>query len=144
VLLALIRKFHDAKLEGCTEVEIWGSGTPRREFLHVDDLADLCLFLMKHYEDAGHINAGTGVDITIGELAETIRDVVHPEAQLVFDTSKPDGMPRKVLDVTKLRSIGWSPKIEFVDGVRSTYEWFLAQGDGAIRGIERAAVTAAP
>ncbi len=134
VLPALIRRFHDAKLSGLDQVEIWGSGTPRREFLHVDDLADACLCLMEHYDEAGHINVGTGVDITIRELAETVRDIVHPAAELVFDSSKPDGMPRKVLDVSKLRALGWAPTTEFGDGVRSTYRWFLAQDPGTVRG----------
>jgi len=137
VLPALIRKFHEAKVNGDPSVEVWGTGTPMREFLHVDDLADLCLHLMDHYEEAEHINAGTGEDITIKHLAETIRDIVYPGGEIHWDTSKPDGMPRKVLDVTKLRSTGWAPKIAFEDGVRSTYEWFLAQDEGSLRGIER-------
>jgi GDP-L-fucose synthase len=136
VLPALIRKFHDAKLEGRTEVEIWGSGSPMREFLHVDDLADACLFLMENYSDSEHVNVGTGVDITIRQLAETVRDIVHPSAELVFDSSKPDGMPRKVLDISKLRQLGWTPQIEFAQGVKDTYEWFLAQTPGEIRGME--------
>jgi GDP-L-fucose synthase len=135
VLPALIRKFHDAKLEGRTEVEIWGSGRPMREFLHVDDLADACLFLMRNYSDNEHVNVGTGVDITIRELAEAVRDIVYPSAELVFDASKPDGMPRKVLDITKLRELGWSPRIEVEQGVRETYEWFLAQEPANIRGM---------
>jgi GDP-L-fucose synthase len=135
VLPALIRRFHEAKLNGDDEVVIWGSGTPMREFLHVDDLADLCLFLMDNYEDAEHINAGTGEDITIRHLAETIRDIVYPEAELLFDLSKPDGMPRKVLDVRKLRQLGWTSSVEFVDGVRSTYDWFCDQEQSGIRGL---------
>ncbi len=141
VLPALIRRFHDAKMSGLNEVEIWGTGTPRREFLHVDDLADLCLFLMEHYEDAEHINAGTGEDITIRRLAETVRDIVHPEASLTFDSSKPDGTPRKVLDVSRLNALGWKPQIRFEEGVRSTYEWFLAQDTDDLRGVETAAVS---
>ena len=137
VLPALIRKFHDAKLEGRTEVEIWGTGTPMREFLHVDDLADACLFLMEHYSDDTHINVGTGIDQTIRELAETVRDVVHPTAELVFDSSKPDGMPRKVLDTTKLNTLGWTPRITLRQGIETTYKWFHdRQGSGAIRGIK--------
>lgn len=134
VLPALIRKFHDAKVEGRRQVDIWGSGRPMREFLHVNDLADACLFLMENYSDAEHINVGTGVDITIRELAETVGAIVHPGAELIFDSSKPDGMPRKVLDVSKLNKLGWSPKIEFARGVRETYQWFLAQPPGTVRG----------
>lgn len=136
VLPALMRKFHDARLEGRTAVEIWGSGLPMREFLHVDDVADACLFLMEHYSGEQHVNVGTGTDITIRELAETVRDIVHPSAELVFDASKPDGMPRKVLDVSKLKGLGWSPSVEFAEGVRSTYAWFLAQHPEQIRGME--------
>jgi GDP-L-fucose synthase len=113
-----------------------------REFLHVDDLADLCLFLMERYDEAGHINAGTGEDITIRRLAETIRNIVHPSAGLTFDASKPDGTPRKVLDVSRIRAMGWAPKIDFETGVRDTYEWFLAQDIGDLRGVEAEAVSA--
>src|SRR5687767_3001471 len=102
VLPALIRKFDDAKNEGRAEVEIWGTGRPRREFLHVDDLASACLYLMDHYDGIEHINVGSGEDLSIRELAEMIRDVVHPAARLTFDTSKPDGPPRKLLDVSRL------------------------------------------
>ena len=125
VLPALMRKFHDAKVEGRTEVEIWGSGTPKREFLHVDDLADACVYLMDHYEDENHINVGTGIDLSIRELAEMVRDIVHPEAELVFDSSKPDGTPRKLLDVTRLHDVGWKASIELRDDIASTYAWFL-------------------
>jgi GDP-L-fucose synthase len=126
VLPALIRKFHDAKNEGRNAVEIWGTGTPMREFLHVDDLADACLHLMDHYSDDSHINVGTGMDITIRDLAYQIRDVVHPGSELVFDTSKPDGTPRKVLDTTRLTATGWTPSITLAEGIESTYKWFLA------------------
>jgi GDP-L-fucose synthase len=126
VLPALIRKFHEAKVSGVKQVVIWGSGTPRRELLHVDDLAEACVFLMEHYDAAQHVNVGTGEDLSIRELAETVRDVVYPAAQLTFDTSKPDGMPRKLLDVTKLHALGWRHRIGLQDGVASTYEWFLA------------------
>lgn len=125
VLPALIRKFHDAKVNGVDEVEIWGTGSPMREFLHVDDLADACLHLMLDYSDASHINVGTGQDLTIKALAEKIRDLVHPTAQLRFDTTKPDGTPRKVLDVTRLKATGWTPTIALDDGIASTYQWFL-------------------
>ena len=125
VLPALIRKFHEAKVAGEKQVVVWGSGTPRRELLHVDDLAEACLFLMDHYDGAQHVNVGTGEDLSIRELAETVRDVVHPTAQLTFDTSKPDGMPRKLLDVSKLHALGWRHRIGLKDGVASTYQWFL-------------------
>ena len=125
VLPALMRRFHEAKLDGAEEVDVWGSGSARREFLHVDDLADACLFLMDHYSKAGHVNVGTGIDCTIGELAGMIRDLVHPGAELTFDASKPDGMPRKMLDVSKLTGLGWSACTPLADGLASTYEWFL-------------------
>jgi GDP-L-fucose synthase len=126
VLPALIRKFHEARVSGLKQVVIWGSGTPRRELLHVDDLAEACLFLMQHYDGAQHVNVGTGEDLSIRELAETVRDVVYPAAQLTFDTSKPDGMPRKLLDVSKLHALGWRHRIALKDGVAATYQWFLA------------------
>ena len=125
VLPALLRRFHEAKLDGAEEVVVWGSGSARREFLHVDDLADACLFLMDHYSEAGHVNVGTGTDCTIGELADMLRDLVHLEAELVFDASKPDGMPRKMLEVSKLAGLGWSAGTPLADGLVSTYEWFL-------------------
>jgi GDP-L-fucose synthase len=125
VLPALMRKFHDAKVEGRRDVTIWGSGTPRREFLHVDDLADACVYLMRHYNESGHINIGTGEDVTIRELAEMLRERILPEATLTFDTSKPDGTPRKLLDVSRLHALGWHHKIALPEGVASTYDWFL-------------------
>jgi GDP-L-fucose synthase len=125
VLPALIRKFHDAKTGGQNEVVIWGSGTPRREFLHVDDLADACVFLMEKYDEATHVNVGTGEDLSIRELAETVRDIIHPSATLTFDTSKPDGMPRKLLDVSRLHALGWRHRIELREGIESTYRWFV-------------------
>jgi GDP-L-fucose synthase len=139
VLPALIRKFHDAKESDARVVEVWGSGTPKREFLHVDDLADACHFLMCTYSDAGHINIGSGVDLSIAELADIVRAVVYPEAEIVYDTSKPDGSPRKLLDVSKLRSLGWSSQISLPDGIRTAYEWFLANPD-ARRGVPAALV----
>ena len=125
VLPALIRKFHDAKVAGIDEVMIWGSGTPRREFLHVDDLADACVFLMEQYDSSEHINVGTGQDLSIRELAQMIRSIVHPAARLVFDQTKPDGAPRKLLDVSRLKALGWRHGIELRDGIALTYDWFL-------------------
>ena len=134
VIPALIRKFHEAKQEDIGEVEVWGSGTPRREFLHVADLADACLFLMDNYESSIHINVGTGVDLTIADLAGLVRDVVHPDAKLRFDTSKPDGIARKVLDVSRLRALGWKHTIALAEGIGQTYAWFQANHDD-LRGV---------
>jgi GDP-L-fucose synthase len=134
VLPALIRKFHDAKIDGRGEVAVWGSGRPKREFLHVDDLADACLFLMQHYDELQHINVGTGEDLSIGDLAEMVRQIVHPTAHVVFDASKPDGAPRKLLDVTQLHRLGWKHRIALREGIESTYQWFLAQSS-AVRGV---------
>jgi GDP-L-fucose synthase len=131
VLPAMIRKFHDAKISGRNEVDIWGSGTPRREFLHVDDLADACLFLMEHYGEAEHVNVGTGQDLSIRELAEMVREIVYPSARLVFDAEKPDGTPRKLLDVGRLHRLGWRHSIELRRGILDTYEWFAAQSIAA-------------
>ena len=130
VLPAMIRKFHDAKIEGKTEVTIWGTGAPRREFLHVDDLADACVFLMQRYSDPMHINVGTGEDLSIGDLAELVRRIVHPTAKIVYDTSKPDGMPRKLLDVSKLHALGWTHQISLGEGIERTYDWYLANVEG--------------
>ncbi|MDP1571859.1 MAG: GDP-L-fucose synthase [Vicinamibacterales bacterium] len=127
VLPALIRKFHDARMGGTREVVVWGSGRPKREFLHVDDLADACHFLMQRYDEASHINVGTGEDLSIAELAMMVREAVHPDAELVFDAAKPDGTPRKLLDVSRLHALGWTHTITLRDGIRSTYEWFLEQ-----------------
>ena len=133
VLPAMIRKFHDAKLEGRDEVEIWGSGTPRREFLHVDDLADACAFLMEAYSGETHLNVGTGTDVSISELAEMVRSVVHPGARVRYDVTKPDGAPRKLLDVTRLHDLGWKHAIELGDGIEDTYRWFV--GQDSMRGV---------
>jgi len=133
VLPALMRKFHDAKVAGRTEVEVWGTGSAMREFLHVDDLADACVFLMDRYEADEHINVGSGYDVAIRTLAELVREVVHPDARLVFDTSKPDGMPRKLLDCSRLTTLGWQPRIALADGIRRTYDWFLGQDADALR-----------
>ena len=131
VLPALIRKFHDARFAGRPEVVVWGSGTPRREFLHVDDLADACVFLLRHYEAAEHINVGTGEDLTIRELAEAVREVVYPGARIVFDRGKPDGTPRKLLDVGRLHALGWRHRIPLREGISSSYRWFLENLDHA-------------
>jgi GDP-L-fucose synthase len=129
VLPALIRKFHEACEAGSPSVEIWGTGTPRREFLHVDDLADAALFLMQHYDSPEIINVGVGEDISIRELAELVGRVVDYRGELAFDTSKPDGTPRKLLDVGRLWSLGWKAKIGLEEGVQGTYEWFLENLD---------------
>lgn len=131
VLPALIRKFHEAKMEGRTEVTIWGTGTPRREFLHVDDLAAASVFLMQHYDEPEIINVGTGEDVTISELAHLAAESIGFKGQLVFDKSKPDGAPRKLLNVTRLHNLGWHHKIPLRQGVLSTYEWFLENVESA-------------
>ena len=122
------------------EVSVWRTGSADRESLHVDDRASACVYLMDHYSDDSHINVGTGVDLSIKELAESIRDVVNPSAQLVWDTSKPDGTPRKLLDVSRLRALGWEPSIELRDGLATTYRWFLDQiaTEHALRGVAAA------
>jgi GDP-L-fucose synthase len=125
VMPALIRKFHEAKEGGHSEVTVWGSGKPMREFLHVDDCADACLFLMQEYEDEGIVNIGVGNDLTIAELAEIIRQVVGFSGSIVYDDSKPDGTPRKLVDVTKINSLGWRSGIPLQAGVEATYQWFL-------------------
>jgi GDP-L-fucose synthase len=127
VLPALIRKFHDAKERGDQTVPIWGSGRPRREFLHADDLADACVFLMDRFDGVDHINVGTGEDLSIRELAETVRDVVYPAATLTFDPDKPDGMPRKLLDVSRIHDLGWRHRISLREGLEQTYQWFVQQ-----------------
>jgi GDP-L-fucose synthase len=132
VLPALIRRCHEAKLRGDAELTVWGTGTPRREFLHVDDLASAVVHLMRTYDRGDLVNIGCGSDVTIRELAESVRDVVGFEGRLTFDTSKPDGTPRKLLDVSRLASLGWTPNISLLDGICSTYEWFVAN-ESAIR-----------
>lgn len=128
VVPALIRKFHDAKTGGNPEVVVWGTGSPRREFLHVDDMADACVYLVENYDaaDIGEfVNIGVGEDITIREFAELVRDVTGYEGKIVYDTSKPDGTPQKLLDVTKLHALGWQAKIPLKQGIERTYEWYL-------------------
>lgn len=124
-LPALIRKFHDAKMEGNNVVTVWGSGTPRREFLHVDDLADACLFIMKHYDENEMINIGVGKDITISELSALIKQIVEFNGEIRYDNSKPDGTPRKLLDVSRLDALGWQPKIPLREGIELTYRWYV-------------------
>ncbi len=126
VLPALIRKFHEAKESGAKEVMIWGTGSPKREFLHVDDLADACFYLLENYDGKELVNVGCGEDISIKDLALTIKDIVGFKGELTFDTSKPDGTPRKLMDVSKLKNIGWEASISLKDGISSTYELFKA------------------
>lgn len=131
VLPALLRKFHEAKVQGKPEVEVWGTGSPRREFLHVDDMADACLFLMDHFDakpDDYFRNVGTGTDLTIRELAELVGDVVGYQGSITWNSTMPDGTPRKLLDVSGLEALGWRASISLPDGLRSTYEWFLEHG----------------
>jgi GDP-L-fucose synthase len=126
VLAALLRKAHEAKTRKDSKLIVWGSGKPRREFLHVDDLASACLLLLEKYNSSEIINVGCGEDISIFELAELICDVVGFDGDLAWDTTKPDGVPRKLLDVTKVQALGWQPSIPLRDGIAGTYEWFLA------------------
>ena len=126
VIPALIRKMHEAKVRGDAGVEVWGSGAPRREFLHVDDLANACILLLEHYSSESHVNVGCGDDLSIRELAEMVADVVGFRGHLEFDSSKPDGAPRKLLDNTKLTALGWRPQIGLREGLASTYASFLS------------------
>lgn len=125
VLPALIRKFHEAKVNNSEFVEVWGTGKPLREFLYVDDMADACVFLMENYDGEQHVNIGTGVEVSIRELAETVKEVVGFEGELVFNTDMPDGTPRKLTTVDKLNGLGWKHKIDLNNGIRMAYEWFL-------------------
>jgi GDP-L-fucose synthase len=126
VLPALIRKFHEAKERGEPSVTVWGTGTPRREFLHVDDLADACLFLMDNYSGDESLNIGVGKDVSIAELASLVGDVVGYEGEISYDTSKPDGTPRKLLDISKLNNLGWQARIPLRVGIEQTYRWFVS------------------
>jgi GDP-L-fucose synthase len=138
VLPGLIRKFHAAKIAARSEVQVWGTGKARREFLHVDDFADAAVFLMQQYDSPDIINVGFGEDIEIGELAAMIAEVVGFSGEIVFDTTKPDGTPRKLLNSDKLRRMGWKPKIHLREGIRRTYEWFVAHqsAEGHVRNPE--------
>lgn len=132
VVPALIRRFHEAARASAPEVVIWGTGTVRREFLHVDDLADACVFLMQRYDDAEIINVGTGEDVTIAELAQTIAEITKFRGRIVQDTSKPDGTPRKLLDVSRLAALGWKARISLRDGLEQTYQWFKGKRAAAV------------
>jgi GDP-L-fucose synthase len=131
VLPALIRRFHEAKESNAPEVVAWGTGSAKREFLHVDDLADACVFLMEKYNDPSIVNVGTGEDVSIKEVTELIRDVVGYTGALTWDTSKPDGTPRKLLDVSKLHALGWKHTVPLKEGIERTYAWYLANMNGA-------------
>ncbi len=126
VLPAFIRRFHEAKVANAPAVTVWGTGTPRREFLHVDDLAQACLVLLQHYDSPETINVGLGEDMPIRELAETVASVIGYQGAIEWDSAKPDGMPRKLLDTTRINDLGWKPQISLRDGLASTYEWYLA------------------
>lgn len=125
VMPALIRKFHEAKVNNEETVEVWGTGTPLREFLYVDDMADACVFLMENYDGEQHVNIGTGVEVSIRELAETIKDVVGFNGELIFNTNMPDGTPRKLTTVEKLNKLGWKHSIDLKTGINMAYEWFI-------------------
>lgn len=125
VLPAMIRKFHEAKVCGVPSVRLWGTGTPRREFMHVDDLADACIWAMDNYNDAMPLNVGTGLDSDLRWLAATIAGVIGYDGRIKWDSSKPDGTPRKWLDTSRINALGWKARIDLTDGIRATYEWFL-------------------
>ncbi|HHJ12573.1 MAG TPA: GDP-L-fucose synthase [Chromatiales bacterium] len=131
VIPAMLRKMHEARVAGEPSVTLWGTGRPLREFLHVDDLAEALLFLMQHYSDESHVNVGVGEDISIRELAETIRGIVGYEGELVFDDSKPDGTPRKLVDTSLINGMGWRPRIPLQEGLAATYRWFVEHLDEA-------------
>lgn len=131
VLPAMIRKFHEAKLQNAPSVELWGTGSPLREFLYVDDMADACVFLLENYDGEQHVNIGTGKELTIKELAELVKKTVGFEGEIVWNSSMPDGTPRKLTDVTKLHELGWTHKVELQEGVKLAYEWFKENVDHA-------------
>ena len=125
VLPALIRKFHEAKVNHQPTVEVWGTGTPLREFIYVDDMADACIFLMENYDGEQHVNIGTGEEVSIRQLAETVKEVVEFEGELIFNTNMPDGTPRKLTTVDKLHALGWKHKVSLKDGIQLAYDWYL-------------------
>lgn len=129
VLPALIRRFHEAKKNGLKEVVVWGSGSPLREFMHTDDLADACLYVMDNYSDVPHLNMGSGQEVTIKELAELVKETVGFEGELVWDKTKPDGTPRKLMDSSKILGLGWKPKITLKEGLKDTYKWYVENYD---------------
>jgi GDP-L-fucose synthase len=129
VMPALIRKAHEAKISGAESITMWGTGSPRREFLHCDDLADACVFLMKHYSDGEHINVGSGEDVTILNLTKIVNDAVGFTGEIVHDLSKPDGTPRKLMSADKMLGMGWKPRISLEEGIVGTYDWFLKNVD---------------
>ena len=131
VMPAMIRKFHDAKVKGEKSVELWGTGSPLREFLYVDDMADACVFLLENYSGEQHVNIGTGKEVTIKELAETVKKTVGYEGEIVWNTDMPDGTPRKLTDVTKLHNLGWTHKVDLEEGVKLAYDWFKENVDTA-------------
>jgi len=135
VLPALMRKAHEARVKGAPEMVVWGTGTPRREFMHVDDLADAALFLMLNYDEPDIINVGVGTDLSIRELAQLVCRVVGYDGRLVFDTSKPDGTPQKLLDVSRLRALGWQARIRLEEGIHETYQWFLSQQEASHQSV---------
>jgi GDP-L-fucose synthase len=143
VVPALIRKFHEARVTAAPHVTLWGTGSPRREFLHVDDMAEACVFLMARYDSSEIINVGCGQDVTIAELAELVREVVGYEGDIVFDRTKPDGTPRKLLDTTRINSLGWAPRISLSEGLASAYAWFRAHFAPVSAGATIAAESAA-
>ena len=133
VLPALIHRVHDAKVKGESRVVVWGTGTPRREFLHVDDLADACVFLLAHYDSGDLINVGWGDDVSIRHLAELIGEIVGFQGTIEFDATKPDGTPRKLLDVSKMSALGWQPQVPLSEGIRATYDWFVQNHEKALK-----------